>query len=167
MKLRSVLFLVAIFFCISGAYAQVADSTAPPAEVPEATEVPLPAPTAEPEATTAAPAAAAKPAAPKPRPVVQDTIKGNARNDVSFVALPSSCGGEMKNLAITNKNETRVMMVRVDVSVMYSGRISKKSTLVDNLSPKEVRTIGCSGCIDKPTGKACTTYKIIAAQFKN
>ncbi|GAA4467995.1 hypothetical protein GCM10023093_24760 [Nemorincola caseinilytica] len=147
-------------------FAQVEDSTAPPADLPEVVEA---APTPAVASATDAPAAVKKPAvAPRPRPAaVQDTIKGNARNDVSFVALEGGCSGEMKGIAITNKSETRTMMVRVDVSVMFNGRMSKKSTLVDNLSPKEVRTIGCTGCIDKPTGKACTSYKIIAAAFKN
>jgi hypothetical protein len=174
MKLKFILPLVIVFACTTGAYAQVEDSTAPPADLPDAVE----APAAEPSAATPNGAVgitpithttskATTPPVRRPAPVA-DTIKGNARNDVAFVPMKGgSCGNGMEGLSITNKHTSRTMMVRVDVSVMYNGRISKKSTLIDNLSPKEVRAVGCSGCIDKPTGKACTTYKIIAAQFKN
>lgn len=168
MKLKFILPLALFLFTATGAFAQVEDSTAPPTDIPEAVDASLESPLAETPATAPS-TTATKPAAPPVRRVVNvDTIKGNARNDVAFVPLKNAnCGNGMDGLAITNKHVNRTMMVRVDVSVMYNGRMSKKSTLVDNLSPKEVRTIGCSGCIDKPTGKACTTYKIIAAQFKN
>lgn len=176
MKLKYFLPLAIVFACTTGAYAQVEDSTAPPSDLPDAVEAPTSTPepavanTSGAVGITPVSPAANKPATPptrRPAPVA-DTIKGNARNDVAFVPMKGgSCGNGMEGLSITNKHISRTMMVRVDVSVMYNGRISKKSTLIDNLSPKEVRAVGCSGCIDKPTGKACTTYKIIAAQFKN
>lgn len=175
MKLKFILPIVIAFACSTSAYAQVEDSTAPPSDLPDAVEAAAPA--TEPTAATGNGTAGITPVIPTPgkpstpprRPApVADTIKGNARNEVAFVPMKGgSCGNGMEGLSITNKHTSRTMMVRVDVSVMYNGRISKKSTLIDNLSPKEVRAVGCSGCIDKPTGKACTTYKIIAAQFKN
>jgi hypothetical protein len=162
MKLRLILLIVAILFCGTSTFAQVEDSTMPPAEVPE--EI---TPPATDENTVAPTVATAKPrVAPPVRQVVRtDTIKGNGRNDVELLAVKSSCG-ELTGVAIKNKASKGVMMVRVDVSVVFSGRMSKKSTLVDNLGPNEVRSIGCTGCIEKSTGKACTTYKIIAAQYK-
>jgi hypothetical protein len=176
MKLRHTL-LVAAMLMGSAAFGQVEDPNAPPSEVPETTEVPAPTdmppaevPSATVPAGTAPVAATARPGKAAP-PIVKhitlpDTIKGNARFEVSFMESEANCSPGMKGLFITNKSETRPIKVRVDVAMLYNGRMSKKSILVDNLAPKEVRAIGCQGCIDKPTGKACSTYKIIAAAYK-
>jgi hypothetical protein len=164
MKLRHTL-LVAAMLLGSAAFGQVEDPNAPPSEVPETTEVP--APTDMPPAEVAGTAKTGKPAAPIVKHItLPDTIKGNARFDVSFMESEANCSPGMKGLFITNKSETRPIKVRVDVAMLYNGRMSKKSMLIDNLAPKEVRAIGCQGCIDKPTGKACSTYKIIAAAYK-
>lgn len=117
---------------------------------------------------TEAPAAAAAPApaAPRTAPVRTDTIKGNAGRDVAIVVATGDCANGMKPMGITNKNATRPLMAKVDVIVTFSGRMSKKSVLIDNLAAGEVRYIGCAGCVDNQTGKTCTTYKIIAAAYK-
>ncbi len=111
---------------------------------------------------TAAPA----PIAPRPAPVRTDTIKGNAGRDVAIIAATGDCANGMKAMGITNKNANRPLMAKVDVIVTFSGRMSKKSVLIDNLAAGEVRYIGCAGCVDNLTGKTCTTYKIIAAAYK-
>ncbi len=170
--MKRVLFLLAAFLLLSsgGLMAQVEDSTMPPTELPDMGDLPDAVPVDDMPAGTETPAPATNDNKPLRAATVRkapppDTIKGNAGKDVALLAVKSACG-ELQGIAITNRSATRILMARVDISVTYRGRMSQKSTLVDNLSPGEVRTLGCTGCVNKSTGKACTRYKIIAAAYK-
>lgn len=95
-----------------------------------------------------------------------DIIKGNAAKDVSIVNATGACTGSMKPIGIFNKADGRSVMVKIELSVTYSGHISRKNQIIDNIGPNETRFIGCSGCQENASGQACSTYKIIAAVYK-
>ncbi|MBE2288708.1 MAG: hypothetical protein IAE95_04085, partial [Chitinophagaceae bacterium] len=102
----------------------------------------------------------------RPAQMRTDTIKGNAGRMVAIVDAKGDCANGMKSSGITNRSADRSLMARVDVIMTFGGRMSKKSVLIDNLAAGETRFVGCGGCVDNQTGKTCTTYKIIAAQYK-
>ena len=115
-----------------------------------------------PAAPQVRPAVPAKMAAPAP-----DAIKGNAAKDVSIVSATGSCSGSMKPIGIVNNAANgKSVIVKIELTANYSGHVSKKSSIIDNIAPNETRFIGCTGCIDNPSGKTCSTYKIIAAAYK-
>lgn len=125
--------------------------------------------TATPQSATAGEAVPqqAKPQPPaRPAQMRTDTIKGNAGRMVAIVDAKGDCANGMKSLGITNRSTDRSLMARVDVIMTFGGRMSKKSVLIDNLAAGETRFVGCGGCVDNQTGKTCTTYKIMAAQYK-
>lgn len=171
MKFFGSLLFAAMLFASATVFAQVDDSTAPPADLPQPSEetVAPPAPAA-PRAQAAAPGAPAARVAPVRRVAPADTIKGNARNDIQLVEAKESCANGLKSMALFNKSTTRPMKVKVEINVNFSGtsggHTSQKSIIVDNLTMNETRIIGCGGCVNNPTGKVCTTYKIVAAVYK-
>lgn len=158
MKLRSLLLAMTFCFSTTVLFAQVEGENTPPEEVPV-------------EATTETPAVSATPARPAPahhRAAAPrtDTIKGNAGRVVELVDGNGSCASGLHSYAIVNKSPDKVVKARVDMLVVFHGRASKKSMLIDNLIPGETRLVGCGGCISNPTGKTCTTIKIYAAAYK-
>lgn len=128
------------------------------AQVEEPKPEDVPAKMSEP---AAAPAKPATPPIKKP-----DGIKGNAGADVEIVETKGDCNGTMKSLGITNKSASRSIKAAVEMVVSFRGGQSKKTVILDNLNPGEVRFIGCAGCIENRTGQTCTTYKIIVAAYK-
>ncbi len=168
MKLLFTVLIAFLFSIPSGVYAQAEDSTLTPPDAPAPVEeVVAPAavaPVAKPGGPTA-PARVAPPAR-----VAVDSIKGNARKAIAMMEGKEGCANGLKAVVLVNKDATRPLKAKVDISVVYTGtsggHVSNKSILVDNLNMNETRTIGCSGCVQNPTGKTCTTYKIVAAQFK-
>jgi hypothetical protein len=172
MKLFGSLLFASMLFASATVFAQVDDSTAPPADLPQPTEE-----TVAPAAAAPRPQAAAAPGvpatarvAPPRRVAAPDSIKGNARNDIQMIEAKESCANGLKSMALFNKSTTRPMKVKVEINVNFSGtsggHTSQKFIIVDNLTMNETRIIGCGGCVNNPTGKVCTTYKIIAAVYK-
>ncbi|MBX2907482.1 MAG: hypothetical protein KF744_15665 [Taibaiella sp.] len=147
MFLLAVVFATGVFGTASAQVEDPAPQDAPPAK--------------ESAPAVAAPAKASAPIAKKP-----DGIKGNAGADVEIVETKGECTGTMKSLAITNKSTSRSIKAAVDMLVTFRGGQSKKTVILDNLNPGEVRFIGCAGCIENRTGQTCTTYKIIVAAYK-
>lgn len=157
MKFKLLVVLAFVFSFTTRVNAQVQDSaSAPPSEPAQVDNA------AQRQTMTAPPAAKVAP----PRPKNVDTVKGNAGKDVSIVPSTSPCANDLKSLAVTNKSATRTIKVGIEVQVVFMGRMTKKNIIVDNLSPNEVRAIGCSGCVSNATGKTCTTYRIFAAMYK-
>jgi hypothetical protein len=147
-------FISAVFILFNSvAYGQVESEQSEPTPPQEAT---IP-----PEAPAVAPAAKVAPAKK-----AGDNIKGNAGSSVKIVEAKGECAGGLKPVGITNTHANWAIKAAVDVMVVFSGRMSKKTVIIDNLMPGEVRNIGCTGCIENRTGETCTTYKIIIAQYK-
>jgi hypothetical protein len=136
-------------------FAQVEDSDSPSAAPPPSADV-IPVN----NVTTPSPAAAA--ALPS---TAHAGIPGNAGGYVTFVAGKADCREGMRAIAIKNTS-AKVILAGVDMSMYYNGHVNSKDIRVDNLAPNEVRTLGCSGCAENPSGKTCTKYKIKAALFK-
>lgn len=153
MKQIVVIFLVLFCFCSVGVKAQVTDSST------HGIDKELPVDVA------AAPAVQAQvKAAVKAQP--RDTIKGNAGRVVALIPASGSCANGLKSVGITNKSADKILMAKVDMIINFSGKMTHKSMLIDNLVAGETRYVGCMGCVDNATGKTCTTYKIIAAAYK-
>ena len=98
-------------------------------------------------------------------PFQQDTVKGNAAKSVIFVYGTESCASGMRGIAINNTSE-RIVAAKVEVTTTYSGHTSKKILTIDDLSPHEKRTIGCTGCSDKSLYTTCSTYRAVIAVYK-
>ncbi len=164
MKLILTLLCTIIISCASHSYGQVIDtpSVAPPSEA--VIEEP-----AEPAAPTQAAAPAKAPAPVRAAPVRKsaDTIRGNAGKNVMMVDAKGDCANGLKPIGITNTHPNWAMKVAVDMSVVFMGRIIKKTIILDNLVAGETRFIGCTGCVSNQTGETCTTYKITIAQYKS
>ena len=126
-------------------------------------ETPAPPPPAEQPATVAPPKVAPRPKALPP----VDSIKGNASGAVSIVSATGSCNNNLKPVGIMSKaTNGRNLIARIEVTAAYNGHVSKKNINIDNIAPNETRYIGCSGCMDNPSGQTCTSYKILAAAYK-
>ena len=95
----------------------------------------------------------------------QDSVKGSAGKDVSFIDAVSKCGSGLRGVAITNKS-IKLVLATVELTTAYNGHISKKIITVDDLTPNEIKYIGCYGCTDNTLFKTCTTYKILTAVYK-
>jgi len=145
---------VVLFSVASGAYAQVEETKTETAPVQDAA---MPAPVA------------AKPQAPATKSVPvksADTIKGNAGKDVALIVAKGECASCLKPIGVINKHPNWTMKVAVDVQVVFMGRMSRKTVMIEHLAAGETHFIGCGGCVANQTGETCTTYKILAAQYK-
>ena len=109
-----------------------------------------------------------KPIMPAKPAAAPDAIKGNAAKDVSIVSAVGSCpGAGMKPIGIINKSANgKAVMVKIELTANYSGHVSKKNSIIDNIAPNETRFIGCSGCTESASGQNCSSYKILAAVYK-
>jgi hypothetical protein len=153
MKQIVIIFLVFFSLCTISAKAQVTDTTAHVADKELPADVAA-TPSVQSQVKTAVKA--------QPR----DTIKGNAGRVVALMPATGACNNGMKSVGITNKSADRMLMAKVDMIINFSGKMTHKSMLIDNLVAGETRYVGCMGCVDNATGKTCTTYKIIAAAYK-
>ncbi len=107
-----------------------------------------------------------KQAPPKPR----SSVVGNAAGKVFLTDVTEGCQPGVEGVAIQNVGDNvaiaYIEMTITSGSSMISGHMNRKRIKVDNLSPNETRFIGCKGCKGSQSGKVCTTYTLLGANFK-
>jgi hypothetical protein len=103
---------------------------------------------------------------PKPR----SSVAGNASGKVFLTDVTEGCQPGTEGVAIQNVGDNvaiaYIEMTITSGSSMISGHMNRKRIKVDNLSPNETRFIGCKGCKGSQSGKVCTTYTLLGANFK-
>jgi hypothetical protein len=106
-----------------------------------------------------------KQAPPKPR----SSVVGNAAGKVFLTDAIEGCQPGVEGVAIQNVGDNvaiaYIEMTITSGSSMISGHMNRKRIKVDNLSPNETRFIGCKGCKGSQSGKVCTTYTLLGANF--
>lgn len=100
----------------------------------------------------------------------KSTVIGNAADKVFLTDANEPCQFGQMGVAIHNTGDD-VVIAYIEVSVTsganpIQGHLYTKRIKVDNLSPKELRFLGCKGCKTSQSGKVCTTYKLLGANSK-
>lgn len=110
---------------------------------------------------------------PVSNPVIKknrSSVLGNAAAKVFLTETTEGCQPGSEGVAIQNIGES-VAIAYIEMTVtsgatLIYGHSNIKRIQIDNLSPNEVRFIGCRGCKGNQSGKVCTSYKLLGANFK-
>ncbi len=110
---------------------------------------------------------------PVSKPVIKknrSSVVGNAAAKVFLTEAPEGCQPGQEGVSIQNIGDNVAiayleMTVTSGATLIY-GHSNIKRIKIDNLSPNEVRFIGCQGCKGNQSGKVCTSYKLLGANFK-
>ena len=116
------------------------------------------------DSATGSPAKKQTPAKPR------SSVVGNAAGKVFLTEATEGCQPGLEGVAIQNIGEgVAIAYLELTISTgnnAINGHMNRKRIKVDNLSPNEVRFIGCKGCKGSQSGKVCTSYTLLGANFK-
>ena len=91
----------------------------------------------------------------------------DAKKDISIISVTGKCDAPTLRLKkIRNNSDSKTIIAVVKRTMTLEGT---KSTVIitDTLKPKEIKDLGCSGCVVDGASNECTFFSLKSATYLN